>query len=277
MSYKEFIDNILNTRGRFACGDEYKERHHIIPRCMGGTNDEDNLIDLYAREHFEAHRLLALENPNKKGLVFAWFAMANLKDKKQKRVKVSAIEYEEARKSYSKMCKKIYSGKNNPNYGRKHTEEERKLMSNNHGRYFGKSNHFYGKKHTEETRKKMKTNNTKKKKVICIENGLIFDSLQEASDYIGIAKQSISKCCNGKQKTCGGYHWCFLNEYNPETYIINFSNTNNNTKRVICIETQYIYNSINEANKKTGIYPSCIGKVCNGKQKTAGGYHWEFV
>ena len=54
MGYKDYISNILNTRGRFNC-DGYKERHHIVPRCMGGTNDNDNLIDLYAEEHYIAH------------------------------------------------------------------------------------------------------------------------------------------------------------------------------------------------------------------------------
>ena len=31
ITYKEFIQNILDTRGRFGCGDEYHEKHHIIP------------------------------------------------------------------------------------------------------------------------------------------------------------------------------------------------------------------------------------------------------
>ena len=44
-TYKEFINSILESRGRFACGGEYYERHHIIPKCIGGTNDEENLID----------------------------------------------------------------------------------------------------------------------------------------------------------------------------------------------------------------------------------------
>lgn len=61
LTYQEFIDNIINIRGRFNCGDEYHERHHIMPKCMGGTNDEENLIDLYAREHYIAHELLAKE------------------------------------------------------------------------------------------------------------------------------------------------------------------------------------------------------------------------
>ena len=75
MMYREFIDNILQTRGRFSCGDEYHERHHITPKCMSGENDENNLIDLFAREHFEAHRLLALDNPENEKLVYAWWNM----------------------------------------------------------------------------------------------------------------------------------------------------------------------------------------------------------
>lgn len=75
LTYQAFIGNILQTRGRFACGDEYHERHHIVPKCLGGTNEENNLIDLFAREHFEAHRLLALEHPENNGLQYAWWNM----------------------------------------------------------------------------------------------------------------------------------------------------------------------------------------------------------
>jgi hypothetical protein len=38
----------------------YYERHHIIPRCISGTNDPENLVLLTAREHFICHRLLVL-------------------------------------------------------------------------------------------------------------------------------------------------------------------------------------------------------------------------
>ena len=62
LTYNEFIQNILDVRGRFGVPEgEYKERHHILPKCMGGNDDESNLIDLYAREHYEAHKLLAQE------------------------------------------------------------------------------------------------------------------------------------------------------------------------------------------------------------------------
>lgn len=102
MTYNEFIQNILNTRGRFNCGNEYHERHHIVPRCMGGTNNEENLIDLFAREHFIAHKLLAEENLDNKSLVFAWTCMAFPNNGVQKRYELTPEEYEEARKAISK-------------------------------------------------------------------------------------------------------------------------------------------------------------------------------
>lgn len=48
-------------------------------------------------------------------------------------------------------------------------------------------------------------------------------------------------------------------------------------KRVLCIETGQEYNSVHEAEIKTGIFHSTISKCCNGKGSTAGGYHWKFI
>jgi len=82
MAYKDFIEDIINKRGRFNCGNEYHERHHVIPRCLGGADTQDNLIDLYAHEHFIAHKLLALENPDELKLVQAYNIMAFSHNKK---------------------------------------------------------------------------------------------------------------------------------------------------------------------------------------------------
>lgn len=39
MDYDNFIKEILEARGNFGIPDsEYKERHHILPKCLGGTN-----------------------------------------------------------------------------------------------------------------------------------------------------------------------------------------------------------------------------------------------
>ena len=107
-TYDEFIHSILSTRGRFACNDEYHERHHIVPKCMGGGNEEDNLIDLFAREHFEAHKLLALENPENEKLVYAWNMMCNSKNGDYQ---ITAEEYEIARIAFSKSMSEFKKGK----------------------------------------------------------------------------------------------------------------------------------------------------------------------
>ena len=36
----------------------YVEKHHIIPRSLGGNNSKENLVALTAREHFICHLLL---------------------------------------------------------------------------------------------------------------------------------------------------------------------------------------------------------------------------
>ena len=169
ITYEEFIQNILDTRGRFACGDEYHERHHIVPKCIGGGNEKENLIDLYAREHFEAHRLLALENSNVKELIYAWWCMSTTKNEYTKqRYKISATEYEEVKNIHSNMLSKRMNGVNNPNYGKPCGEIKKINISNalkgkyigennpNYGNHklSGENNPMFGKHHSEEIRKK---------------------------------------------------------------------------------------------------------------------------
>ena len=48
-------------------------------------------------------------------------------------------------------------------------------------------------------------------------------------------------------------------------------------KKVLCVETNKIYNSIEEAGADTDTYATNISAVCKGKLKTTGGYHWEYV
>ena len=106
MTYNEFINNIIQTRGQWNIPDTgYKEIHHIIPRCCGGLpnkkhyeNDlmNKNLIWLYPEEHYIAHKLLALENPDNKKLIAAFWLMSHTVEKKY----VSAKDYKLARMLY---------------------------------------------------------------------------------------------------------------------------------------------------------------------------------
>lgn len=54
----------------------YYEMHHIVPRCIGGTDDKHNLVLLTPDEHFVAHELLIKIHPTVGELVFAINIMA---------------------------------------------------------------------------------------------------------------------------------------------------------------------------------------------------------
>ena len=49
-----------------------------------------------------------------------------------------------------------------------------------------------------------------------------------------------------------------------------------NSKKVLCVETGEVFESTIDAHRKTGINQSNISNACNGKYKTAGGYHWRY-
>jgi len=70
MNYKLHYDNLIErAKNRIIKG--YTEKHHIMPRCMNGSNDKDNLVNLTAREHFIAHILLVKIYPKESRLIKA--------------------------------------------------------------------------------------------------------------------------------------------------------------------------------------------------------------
>lgn len=242
ITYEKFIQDILDTRGRFACGDEYHERHHIIPKCIGGTNDEENLIDLFGREHFIAHKILAKENPNNSKLIHAWALMSRIKNRKDK-YQVTPEEYEEARKAYISLVKgKTFSeehrrkiGKANKgrivpkdarlavsraNSNRIWSEESRKKLSNS---ISGENHPLFGTHQSEETRRKISESNKeifsgeKNPRALIIIQFDKKDNLIKVWRYIKLASKElkidasdISGCAKGRLHSAGGYHWKFL-------------------------------------------------------------------
>lgn len=94
---------------------------------------------------------------------------------------------------------------------KKRSKETIEKMTTNHADMKGENNPFYGKKHTEETIEKIK-NTRKRKQVRCIETDIIYESVREAGKILNCEPGNIIKCCKGKQKTCGGYHWEYVDK-----------------------------------------------------------------
>ena len=62
MDYQKVYNALISKRKEFLLkktDSVYTELHHILPRCLGGTDEPENLVRLTAREHFIAHRLLS--------------------------------------------------------------------------------------------------------------------------------------------------------------------------------------------------------------------------
>ncbi len=74
MNYQQIYQRLID-RARIRDLEGYKEIHHILPRCLGGTNAEENLVALTPEEHYVAHQLLVKIYPEYTSLVHALMKM----------------------------------------------------------------------------------------------------------------------------------------------------------------------------------------------------------
>jgi len=79
VNYTNIYENII-AKAKNRKLEGYSELHHIIPKCLGGDNNQDNLISLTAKEHFVCHQLLVKIHPKNVKLIFAASAMARLRN-----------------------------------------------------------------------------------------------------------------------------------------------------------------------------------------------------
>jgi hypothetical protein len=150
MDYSKIYKNLINRK---VIRTGYVEKHHILPRCLGGTDDSKNLVDLYPEEHYLAHLLLCKIYPGNQKLLYAAMNMTtgSLSNSGKRNNKA----YGWLRRHYAASM----SGDNNParcnpnlqkeaakkRVGQKRTEETKARMSAaQKGRTF-----------TEETKRKM--------------------------------------------------------------------------------------------------------------------------
>ena len=106
MNYSKIYDSLVE-RAKNRKIEGYVERHHIVPKCMGGSNEESNIVELTAREHYIAHKLLVEIYPNHKKLVYALWGMSNqlTSPNNEREYKISSREYERTRILFSENIK----------------------------------------------------------------------------------------------------------------------------------------------------------------------------
>jgi len=112
--YTKWYENLIQTRKDRTLTDVYFEKHHIIPRSLGGKDSNDNLIQLTAREHFIAHLLLAKMYSGEAGMKMSHALRRMLTGHKDNRYIPNSHIYALVRSIAMKNC----SGENNPMFGR---------------------------------------------------------------------------------------------------------------------------------------------------------------
>lgn len=76
MDYLKIYNSIIE-KARRENKDGYLENHHIIPKCIGGTNSKENIVPLTLRQHYICHKLLLKIYPEEKSLKIAMFLICN--------------------------------------------------------------------------------------------------------------------------------------------------------------------------------------------------------
>jgi len=101
MDFQYQHDKIINKfRSVLFSEGDYFERHHIIPRCMGGSDDETNIIRLTPKAHFTIHHLLCKIHPGNSKLASAFHLMCYHTSPNRK-IGTNNRLFDIARKNYS--------------------------------------------------------------------------------------------------------------------------------------------------------------------------------
>ncbi len=107
--------------------------------------------------------------------------------------------------------------------GKKVSDEvKEKIKNKSKGKHYSPRTEFKkgnkpwttGKKMTKEFKEKLSKAHLgqipwNRKKVICLDNNIIYSSIAETSRILNINETSITRVCHNKQKTAGGYHFKF--------------------------------------------------------------------
>lgn len=221
MNYRKIYQRLITNCQKREKPEGVSERHHIKPKCFGGSNLKDNLVYLTPKEHFIAHFLLVEIYPDSPGMFKALWCMCTANKKRNP----SSRLYNLIRSEYIKNTK----GFNNHMFGRKHTNESKELIRiksqafyDNGGKvpqpkkfskgWYARQGNFKGFTVTEEAKAKIKASLYggkcyKAKKVKCLITGEIFGSGREVSDKLKLSFSSVRGYLNKSRTVPSWFHY----------------------------------------------------------------------
>lgn len=147
----------------------------------------------------------------------------------------------------------------------------------------GDKNPFYGKRHNRATKEKLRKlkkgmyigkNNPRARNVICLNTLEEFDTLKQAGEKTKTSSTGILNACKNKNNTAGRHsitgeplRWMYLDDYKEK---ISHNLANKENKKIICLNTQEVFEYYRMACEKYNIKSSHLLDNCRGKRKSAG-------
>jgi len=129
--YSKWYFNIISSAQARTADLIYFEKHHILPKSLGGKNNKENLVNLTAKEHFICHHLLTKMVSNTKHKYQMWNAFSCMlyrENSSQQRYRISSKKFEIIKKAGAAIKSQLWSGENNPMYNKTHSAESREKM-----------------------------------------------------------------------------------------------------------------------------------------------------
>ncbi|MDR0676683.1 MAG: hypothetical protein LBF97_06555 [Elusimicrobiota bacterium] len=251
MDYEKNYNDLINKAKNRIFIENY-EKHHILPKSMGGIET----VNLTFREHYLAHYLLWKIYKNKE-TAYAFHFM-NIDNKHGKIL--SSRMFEKLKKEALEVNGSYHKGKIlTEEHKRKIAEStkkalsdplRRKKMSDSHKR---EKNANFGKNQF-----KNETIENREKRIQKIKDGTIKFWSEITEEKNRERSKKIAEKILGRKTS-------LIGKFNPAAVMVEN------------IDTGEIFNTLKEAAEKYNLKSSAgISQCCNEKQETAGGFHWKY-
>lgn len=259
MNYQKIYNSIINNAQSLNRKRNKKvlfEKHHIIPKSLGGSNEKSNLVLLTPKEHYICHRLLVeiYKGTNQENkMYYAMWCMINGLGNQKRHATSSRI--------YNNLKIKLTEIRSKDRYDNRKTIEQ-----------YDQKGNYIQKFDSPKTAAKL----------LGISNTSIENCAREESETAGGFNwkytnsnktiKSIKYKKSGVKK--GNIPWNKNKRIEPGTIKVVYKKVEQYTKNGVFIKE---YERVDLASKSTGISRSSIENCCLSKSKTAGGFNWKYV
>lgn len=112
-----------------------------------------------------------------------------------------------------------------------------------------------------------------RRRVVCLETGEVFASINAAADAVGVTQNAIYLVLRHRNHAAGGFHWYWEGDPKPDPD--KFKPRKNHP--IMCVETGVVYESVTAAARAVGTKNNSSISRAARKGYTTAGYHWRYV